>query len=495
MSTTIKETHAALVFLLGEHAYKMKKPVNLGFLDFSTVRARQAACRQEVELNRRLAPDVYEGVADVIGPDGQVCEHLVVMRQMPAERRLATLVRAGGQVEDQLRGIARQVAGLHAKSRHSPEIDREGSREALRARWTASFAQVRGLPGATIPPETLDEIERLTLRFLDGRESLFDARIAEGRVVDGHGDLLAEDIFCLDDGPRILDCLEFDERLRFLDGLDDAAFLAMDLERLGAPRLAELFLRRYVEFSGDPAPPGLWHHYVAYRAFVRAKVACLRHWQGDVDAGWEARRLAELALGHLRAGAVTMVVVGGSPGTGKSTLSGGIADRFGYTVLRSDRIRKELAGLDPLHSASAPYQQGIYDQAHTERTYAELLSRAERLLGLGEPVVLDASWIDDRQRAKAAQVAARTSSTMVTLRCTVMPQIAARRLAARGAGVADADESIGAAMTAAMAPWPDAIEIDTGVAPEQALDRALAAVHPPESEVSWRFRRPQIEPG
>ncbi|MCA2189522.1 bifunctional aminoglycoside phosphotransferase/ATP-binding protein [Nonomuraea cavernae] len=495
MDTMIKETHAALVFLLGEHAYKMKKPVNLGFLDFSTVRAREAACRREVELNRRLSPDVYEGVADVLGPDGQVCEHLVVMRQMPGERRLATLVRSGAQVEEQLRGIARQLAGLHANSRHGPDIDREGGRQALRGRWTESFAQVRGLPGATIPPGMLDEIERLTLRFLDGRDPLFAARVAAKRVVDGHGDLMAEDIFCLEDGPRILDCLEFDERLRFVDGLDDAAFLAMDLERLGAPRLSEEFLRRYVEFSGDPAPPTLWHHYVAYRAFVRAKVACLRHWQGDVDAGWEARRLAELTLGHLRAGEVAMIVVGGSPGTGKSTLSGGIADRCGYTVLRSDRIRKELAGLDPLDSASAPYQQGIYDQAHTERTYTEVLSRAEKLLGLGEPVVLDASWTGERHRDQAARVAARTSSTLVMLRCTVMPQIAAERLATRGLGLTDADEAIGAVMAATAAPWPDAVEIDTGVAPEQALERALAAVQPAKGELSWRFRRPQIEPG
>ncbi|MEV4111525.1 AAA family ATPase [Nonomuraea sp. NPDC049695] len=494
MFTEIKETHAAVVFLLGEHAYKLKKPVDLGFLDFRTVRARQVACRREVELNRRLAPDVYEGVADVLGPDGTVCEHLVVMRRMPDERRLATLVRVGKPVDEQVRSVARQLAGLHARARRGPQIDREGTREMLRGRWTDSFRQVRGLPGATIEPGVLDEIERLALRFLSGRASLFDARIAEGRIVDGHGDLLAEDIFCLDDGPRILDCLEFDERLRFVDGLDDAAFLAMDLEWLGAPRLAELFLRWYVEFSGDPAPTALWHHYVAYRAFVRAKVACLRHRQGDMDAGWEARRLAELALRHLHAGAVTLVLVGGPPASGKSTLGGALADRLGYTLLRSDRIRKELAGLDPARSASAPYRQGIYDPAHTARTYAELLARAELLLRQGEPVVLDASWSDEGHRATAAEVAGRTSSDMVALLCTVMPQIASARLATRRPELSDADETVGAAMTAAMPPWAGAIEIDTSASPQETLARALAAVHPPERKVSWRFQRSQMEP-
>ncbi|WP_084965947.1 AAA family ATPase [Thermoactinospora rubra] len=494
MSVDLKETHVAVVFLVGDRAYKLKKPVNLSFLDFTTRQARQAACQEEVELNRRLAPDVYEGVADVLGPDGEPCDHLVVMRRMPEERRLATLVRTGKPVDDHLRDIARLVAGLHAKARHGPQIDRQGGREALRGRWADSFAQVRGLPGAPVEPRTVDETERLTLRFLDGRAPLFDSRIAEGRVVDGHGDLLAEDIFCLDDGPRILDCLEFDERLRFLDGLDDAAFLAMDLERLGAPRLAELFLRWYVEFSGDPAPPTLWHHYLAYRAFVRAKVACLRHWQGEAEAGWEARQLAGLTLRHLRAGAVTLVMVGGSPGTGKTTLAGAVADRLGHTLLSSDRIRKELAGLDPLQPAAAPYQEGIYSPEHTERTYAELLARAETLLGLGEPVVLDASWTGERHRAMAADVAGRTHSDLVALRCTVMPQIAAERLAGRRPGASDADAAIAEVVRSAASPWPDAVEIDTGAPLEQALDRALAAVHPPEREISWRFRRPQMEP-
>ncbi|MCK2220092.1 AAA family ATPase [Actinomadura sp. ATCC 31491] len=495
MYTTTKETHAAVVFLLGEHAYKLKKPVDLGFLDFSTLRARRWACEQEVELNRRLCDDVYEGVADVVGPGGEVCEHLVVMRRMPEERRLATLVKAGKPVDEHLRAVARRLAALHAGARHGPQIDREGGLDALRARWNASFEQVRGLPGRTVDPAVLDETERLATRFLDGRRALFDARVAGRRVVDGHGDLLAEDVFCLDDGPRILDCLEFDERLRFLDGLDDAAFLAMDLERLGAPRQAERFLRWYVEFSGDPAPPALWHHYVAYRAFVRAKVACLRQWQGETDAGWEARRLSELALRHLRAGAVTLVLVGGSPGSGKSTLAGGLADRLGHTLLRSDRVRKELAGLDPTRAASAPYRQGIYDPAHTARTYAELLVRAERLLGQGEPVIIDASWGDQRHRAVAAEVAARTSSDLVALRCTVMPQVAAERLVTREPELSDADEEIRRKMAADAPDWPDAVEIDTGVEPAQALERALAAVRPDGRERSWRFQRSRIEAG
>ncbi|WP_113705574.1 AAA family ATPase [Nonomuraea lactucae] len=491
----IRETHSSVVIFLGDHAYKIKKPVNLAFLDFTTREARQRVCRDEVELNRRLAPDVYEGVADVLGPDGRPCEHLVVMRRMPEERRLATMVRSGKPVEGYVRQTARMLASMHGSARRSPEIDRQGTQEALRTRWTASFEQVRALPEPAVNADTVCEIERLTLRFLDGRERLFATRITEGRVVEGHGDLMAEDIFCLDDGPRILDCLEFDERLRSLDGLDDAAFLAMDLERLGAPRLAESFLHRYAEFSGDPSPPSLWHHYVAYRAFVRAKVACLRHWQGSPAAAWEARDLAGLTLRHLQAGAVTLVLVGGLPGTGKSTVAAAIGERLSYPILNSDRIRKELACLAPEQPAPAPFGEGIYSREWTRRTYHELLARAETLLRHGEPVVLDASWTDAASRADARDVAQRTSSDVVELRCIAPRQVSTERLARRTGGVSDADQAIAAAMAASTGPWPEAAEIDTSSGPDQALDRALGAIHARWATAPWRFRRSQMEPG
>ncbi|MFG1755056.1 bifunctional aminoglycoside phosphotransferase/ATP-binding protein [Streptosporangium sandarakinum] len=491
----VRETHSGVVILLGDRAVKLKKPVDLGFLDFTSVEARRAVCQEEVELNRRLAPDVYEGVADVVGPDGRVCEHLVVMRRMPEERRLSALVRAGEPVDDHLRRIARALAGMHGRARRDPRIDREGGVAALRSRWTASFGQVRALPEQVVGVSALDEIEQRTLRFLDGRGPLFAARVADGRIVDGHGDLLAEDVFCLDDGPRILDCLEFDERLRFLDGLDDAAFLAMDLERLGAPRAAELFLHWYTEFSGDPAPPTLWHHYVAYRAFVRVKVACLRHAQRDPGAARQARELAGLTLRHLRAGAVPLILVGGTPGTGKTTLAAAIADRLGVTLLSSDRVRKELAGVTPERSAAAPFGEGVYDREHTERVYGELLARAGRLLRNGEPVVLDASWTDAAHRAAAGAVADDASSELFALRCTAPPQVVADRLASRTGGISDAGPEIAAELAARAAPWPGAVGIDTGVPLERSLERALAVIGPAPEPSSVRFHRPLLEPG
>ena len=428
--------------------------------------APTVACARETELNLRFAPDVYLGVAELRGPDGQVCDHLVVMRRMPASRRLSTLVRVHAPVAVPLRQVARILAAQHAKAARSPQIAEQGSRDALRRRWADNIGQTRTIQGRLAPREPLDpavicDTEQLASRFLAGRAPLFDARIRQGRIVDGHGDLLADDIFCLDDGPRILDCLDFDDRLRWLDGLDDAAFLAMDLERLGAPALAEQFMAAYTGFSGDPAPASLRHHYVAYRAFVRAKIACLRVAQDDPAAGFEARHLAEVALRHLRAGAVTLVTVGGLPGTGKSALADAAAGRLGFTVLNSDRIRKELAGLPAETSARAQYGSGIYTAGWTERTYCELQRRAAVLLARGESVIADASFISARQRAAAAATGAAAGADLVQLRCTASTDLAARRIGARTGGVSDADQAIASQMEAAADPWPEATVIDT----------------------------------
>lgn len=477
--TDVHETHAGVVFLVGDRAYKLKKPEDFGFLDFSTRELRLAACRREVELNSRLAPDVYEGVFDVLGPDGHPVDHLVAMRRMPDERRLSTLVRTGAQVDGELHRIAHLLAAFHTRAQRGPQIREQGSAEALRGRWTDSFAQTRPFKGTVLGEETT-EIERSALRFIDGRRRLFADRAEEGRIIDGHGDLLADDIFCLDDGPRILDCLEFDDHLRWLDGLDDAAFLAMDLERLGAPALGAAFLRAYTSLIGDPAPPSLRHHYIAYRAFVRAKVACLRHAQGDDTAGPQARLLERITLDHLRRGTVRLVLIGGPPATGKTTIAGGLADRLGTVLISSDRLRKEHHGLAPHSSAAAPYGEGIYDAPTTHRVYEDMLRRARELLARGESVVLDASWSDRNRRHAAAELAVEARADLTQLCCGAPDDVLARRLAERpgAGGISDADAVIAQRMAEAFQPWPEAAFLDTSRPVHEVLAQAVAAVDP-----------------
>jgi aminoglycoside phosphotransferase family enzyme/predicted kinase len=484
----VRETHIGVVFLLGERAFKMKKPVTTGFLDFATPQQRLAACRREVELNRRLAPDVYLGVSSVSPPelppyrsgDGAAAEHLVVMRRMPDDRRLSTLVRAAAPVDDPLRALARCVAAFHAAARRGPKITVEGGRDALAGRWAANVDQVRALervptPPGVLAPELVDTIDRLATRFLTGRGPLFADRCAHGRIVDGHGDLIADDVFCLDDGPRALDCLEFDDRLRYVDGLDDVAFLAMDLEWLGRPDLAATWLDAYVEFSGDPAPAALRHHYMAYRAFVRAKVACLRHQQGDAEAASDAEGHAELTRRHLEDGAVRLALVGGLPGTGKTTIGGALADRFGAVLLSSDRVRKELAGLSPSDDATTAYGEGLYTAAHTDEVYAQLLHRAHELLTRGESVVLDASWTRARHRQAAEELARRSFSDLVSLQCRTTAEIAAQRIAHRAPTASDATAPLARAMSADADPWPQAVTVSTSASVSESLDQVASA--------------------
>ncbi|QUQ64077.1 bifunctional aminoglycoside phosphotransferase/ATP-binding protein [Kutzneria sp. CA-103260] len=459
----VRETHCATVFFTGDHAYKVKKAVHLGFLDFTTRRARRAACHREVRLNRRLAPDVYLGVAEVRDPAGEPCDWIVVMRRMPAERSLARLLADGVPVRDELRQVARLIATFHATADRSPEIDRVALLDGLRERWTANLTELVPFRGDPLDAGVLAEITDLVNRYLAGRQPLLAARARAGVACDGHGDLIADDIFCLPDGPRVLDCLEFDDHLRWVDALDDAAFLAMDLERLGRPDLGAWFLDRYAEFAGTERNVSLEHHYIAYRAVVRSKVACLRHAQGVAGQDGQARQLAESALRHLRLAEPRLVLVGGRPGTGKSTVAGRLADELGGVLVQSDRVRKEMAGISPATSAAAGWQEGIYSAASTVHTYREMLRRAELLLGRGETVVLDASWRVAAHRQLARAVAAGTSSRMVELVCRASDEVADARIRTRAVGphLSDATPEIAATMAREFDPWPEADIVKT----------------------------------
>jgi aminoglycoside phosphotransferase family enzyme/predicted kinase len=497
LDVAVHETHIGVVVLLGDRAVKLKKPLRTDFLDFSTRERRERACHREVELNRRLAPDAYLGVADVHGPDGAVCEHLVVMARMPDDRRLSTIAADGRSGADEVRQVARAVAAFHARAETSGRIAAAGERDAVRERWVGVLDGLRSVAERVLDPDTVSEIADGAMRFLAGREALFAGRIDAGRVVDGHGDLLAEDIFCLPDGPQILDCLEFDDRLRWVDGLDDAAFLAMDLEYHDRPDLAAEFLDRYVEFAADPAPACLRHHYIAYRAAVRARVACMRAEQvagpgdagGDVEGGAaqrareEARRYAQIALRSLERAAVRLVLVGGLPGTGKSTVAGRLAEQVEMTVLSSDRIRKELTGLDPSTPGAEAYCTGRYVPEMTERVYAELLDRAGALLAHGESVVLDASWTSAEHRRRAATLAERSHAGIVPIRCHAPAEVSAQRLRDRAESgsadaVSDADQRVAEAMSADQDPWPDAYDLPTDGPEADTVARAVSLVQP-----------------
>ena len=460
----IRETHTSVVFFVGDRVHKMKKPLDLGFLDNRTRAARESVCHREVDLNRRLAPDVYLGVADVHGPDGQVCEHLVEMRRLPDERRLAALVARGENIDTVVEQVARQVAGLHAASPRDPAIDRCATVDFLTDLWRQSLDHLERLPVGIDAAGLLARIRTSANRYLEGRAPLFAERIADGRAVDGHGDMLADDIFCLDDGPRIIDCLEFDDELRYGDGALDIAFLAMDLERLGAREAAHRLLSAYAEFSGDTCPASLMHHYIAYRALVRAKVTALRHDQGDAASREVSLGLLDQVARNLDRARVRLVLVGGLSATGKTTVSRLIGTHLDAVVLRSDVIRKELAGLDPVTDASADVDSGLYTRENTDATYAEMLRRARIALSLGTSVVLDATWLVESRRVEARRLADEASADVIEIECCADPAVLLRRIISRREQGGDASDATPAVLDEQLhrrAEWPSAQVIDT----------------------------------
>jgi hypothetical protein len=463
------ETHSAILDFADGVVRKRKKPLDLGFVDFRTVAARLAACEEEVRLNRRMAPDVYLGVESAGGDDVAV-----VMRALPAERSLSSLVRAGAEVGGALAAVAVQLSDLHRRYPAPAHLHHLGTAEHLRALWEVGLDALT--PFEDIVPAAVRERTRaLAGAWLAGRASLLQHRIDAGRLVEGHGDLQADDVFVLDDGPRVLDCLEFDQRLRVVDGVADASFLVMDLERLGAPRRAGEFFDDYLEAARDAVPLSFVHHHVAYRAHVRSKVTCVRARQdGRAETAALARDLAELALEHLLAGRVRLVLVGGLPGSGKSTVARALAAPGGARLLSSDSTRAELLGPAPGGSGLGDgLGTGRYGPDATARTYDALLRQAGVLLEGGESVVLDASFTDDAWRRRARSLGHETFSVVTELQCVVDEATGQTRLEARVGDVSEATPEVRRWLASRADPWPEADIVDNTGGMDAAAAQAI----------------------
>ncbi|ORB74354.1 AAA family ATPase [Mycobacterium scrofulaceum] len=462
----LHETHTGVVILAGDRAYKAKKPVLTDFLDFRTPQQRERACRREVELNSRLSPESYLGIAQLSDPAGGPPEPVIVMRRYRDEDRLATM--AFRDSDENVRGALDAIAGVlarfHRDAGRSAAISAQGEAQAVGRRWHDNLSELHRYADAATPgvaPDAVSRIERLAGEFLAGRAPLLSARVAHGCIVDGHGDLLADDIFWVDGKPALLDCLEFDDDLRYVDCIDDAAFLAMDLEFLGRKDLADHFLERYTHHAKDTAPPSLREFYIAYRAVVRAKVDCVRLSQGKHAAAADAARHLAMAIGHLEAGAVRLALVGGNPGTGKSTVARGLAERVGAQVISTDDVRRELRDAGAIAGEPGVLNAGLYSPGQVAVVYETALRRARQLLSEGHSVILDGTWRDPHARDQAHRLATETHSALVEFVCSAAAGVAADRIKTRPAGTSEVTPEIAAELAAGHADWAGAHRIDT----------------------------------
>jgi hypothetical protein len=472
----IHETHTGVVVLAGDRAYKAKKPLRTGFLDLRTPEQRERACRSEVELNSRLSPESYFGVAHLSDPTGGPAEPVVVMRRYRDDERLASMVSRGPDesVREALDAIAGVLARFHDHAERSPAINARGDVEAIENRWRDNLSELRDYAASTpgVSAESVSRIEHLVREFIGGRIPLLRSRIEEGRIVDGHGDLLADDIFWVAGKPALLDCLEFDDALRCVDCIDDAAFLAMDLEFLGRKDFADYFLDRYADHSGRRAPSTLQDFYIAYRAVVRAKVDCVRFSQASPGAADDATSHLAIAIEHLQSGAVRLALVGGNPGTGKSTVARGLAETFDAQVISTDDVRSGLRDSGVIAGGSGVLDSGLYSPDNVAAVYEAVLHRARLLLGNGRSVILDGTWRDAEMRAQASHIAVQTHSAIVEIMCSASVDLAADRIVTRQPGNSEVTPEIAAALAAQHSGWYTAHVIDTSREPGQVLHEA-----------------------
>ncbi len=449
------ETHCSWVFLVGEDVFKVKKPVDLGFLDFRTLEQRLLACQAEVSLNSRLAHGVYLGVVPIrrepggpahVGRGGEIIDYAVHMRRLPEAPRADVRLAAGALSPAMVDEIATTLARFHQSCREGGDTRSFGAPAAIEDNMEENFAQAGPLLHKYLRADEAHELVRWQRAFLRGHTELFERRVEERRVRDGHGDLRLEHVY-LRDGVTILDCIEFSDRFRFADVCSDIAFLSMDLAAHGRTDLAERMLATYARESQDFDLYAVVDFYESYRAFVRGKISAMLAEDPDVShevrarSEKEARRYFLLALAADRRSLLlpALVAVGGVIASGKSTIASMVGEELSAPVVDADRTRKGMLGVAPTEKLSDAAWQGAYDPTFTEAVYKEVWRRAGVVLASGRPVVMDASFRARSMRSDARDLAILHSAPFRFLECRAPPDVCRARLEVRehAGGVSD----------------------------------------------------------
>lgn len=512
-SIEVIQTHISIVFLTGDRVYKLKKHLELGFLDYSTLERRRLCCEAEVQLNQRLAPKVYRGVVAITqdpsgalrvsgegqpvaeGGEEEVVDYAVVMNRLPADRTFKALLAQGGLTRDHVEDLALLMARFHINAERGRRISSFGDFSVVAGNCRENFDQLVPFTGHTIHPSVLRRLRELTEAELETHRGLIEARVQAGLPCDCHGDLRLEHVYLLPQAEEpdelvAIDCIEFNERFRYSDPIADLAFPVMELSRAGRVDLAQALQDSYFSETEDEEGRALLALYVAYRATVRGKVASFKAAQPEVSSA-ERETAAERARGHFLFALATLApptegplltLIGGLPGTGKSTVASGL-EEAGFRWIRSDKIRKQLAGLSPDKSAVASYGGGIYSAEWSERTYAECLKQATKALLEGERVVVDAAFASRPNRDRFMSAARDLGVPARVLICEISPATARQRLLERSldpasADPSDADWEIYEGMAKRWDPVgggcePFALRLDTSASREEAIASAL----------------------
>jgi aminoglycoside phosphotransferase family enzyme/predicted kinase len=444
-----RETHISHVFLTGDYVYKIKKPVNLDFLDFTTLKKRYYYCRQEVILNKRLSHNVYLDVVPINFKDGKYrlngpgipVEYAVKMRQLPSDRSMVNLLNRKEINGDSINQLTAVLAKFYSRTPSVDNIHASGDWETVLANCEENFRQTIMFAGEIIDDQIFQIVRSSTLSFLYRKKELFGNRIKSKKIRDCHGDLRAGHIYFTDEGIQIIDCIEFNERFRFQDVTSDLAFLAMDLDYEGFPQIADELLDDYAKRTQDPDLFVLIDFYKCYRAFVRCKVHCIRLQDKELDKQVRQKLVKGtrkyLGLAYKYAGRFTrptLWVVCGMPGSGKSTISNELSRVLRIKSFQSDVIRKELHGLKPDDFSDISFETGIYSKGASNLTYGRLLLSAQEEIEQGRSVILDATYSRRHYRSEALRMANDIDANIIFVECILKENIVKERLLKREAG-------------------------------------------------------------
>jgi aminoglycoside phosphotransferase family enzyme/predicted kinase len=451
----IRETHISWVILTGSYAYKIKKAVDFGFLDFSTLAKRHFYCLEELRLNRRFAPDLYIDVLPLTGDlhqpqwggAGRPIEYAVRMRQFPQHGLLSAIAAQRGLTPAHADEIALLVAGMHAQVDCATPDSPHGRPDDVHHWVMENFAHIRPSLFNTDDLQFLDRVGAWCTRMFHRCGSLIDRRRQNGYVRECHGDLHLGNLAMVDGRITPFDGIEFNPQLRWIDVMSEVAFLFMDLQERGYTGLAWRFLNGYLRQTGDYAGIELLDYYLVYRALVRAKVAILRLAQPGLDmveqqaVREEYQSYMDLASRCTGPRRCALIITHGLSGSGKSWYAEQLVERLGAIRIRSDVERKRLHGYKPEADTASGIGSGIYTSAASMRTYEQLARLARHVIDSGYPVIIDATFLKREQRERFRQLATGTGVPLVILACSASQDTLRQRILMRQAADTDPSEA------------------------------------------------------